>query len=112
MSFRVPLDEDIHLEFAFALRRVNYDAIHIQEVGRKGKTDQEQLVHAISEQRAILTRNVRDFIQLHNDYCYRATEHYGIIVSKRLSLSSLFHAMDNLLTLKSQSSLRNTLLFI
>ncbi|MEW6284091.1 MAG: DUF5615 family PIN-like protein, partial [Candidatus Eremiobacterota bacterium] len=53
---------------AKVLRQRGIDIIHVLEVGRTGRTDLEQLEFAVSEERAILTHNVRDFILLHRKF--------------------------------------------
>ncbi len=35
------LDEDVHFNLASALRKRGYDAIHVQELDRKGLSDRE-----------------------------------------------------------------------
>ncbi|MEI6430330.1 MAG: DUF5615 family PIN-like protein [Pseudanabaena sp. ELA607] len=35
------LDEDVQLDLASALRKRGYEATHVQELGRKGRSDRE-----------------------------------------------------------------------
>ena len=46
------LDEDVRPALGEILRQRGYDAIHVLELGRAGKSDAEQLAYATSEQRA------------------------------------------------------------
>ncbi|MFN0087545.1 MAG: DUF5615 family PIN-like protein [Blastocatellia bacterium] len=60
------------------LRRLGHDVLTIQETGKgDGEiTDPEVLAFAIAENRAVLTLNRRDFIQLHKTQ----PNHCGMIV--------------------------------
>ena len=55
------LDEDVWAGLAMALRDRGIDAISVHELGRTGLSDQEQLVFAVQEGRALLTHNIADF---------------------------------------------------
>ena len=61
-----------------ALRKLGHDIITIQERGRHNERvpDPEVLAFAVSEQRAILTLNRKDFIRLHNE----DASHEGVVV--------------------------------
>jgi predicted nuclease of predicted toxin-antitoxin system len=41
------LDEDVRVLLADILRQRGYDAVHVLEVGRGGKSDPEQLAYAV-----------------------------------------------------------------
>mgnify|MGYP001404308290 FL=1 len=58
------LDEDVRPMLGEVLRQRGYDVIHVLDAGRTGKSDAEQLAYAVSQQRAILTHNVRHFTLL------------------------------------------------
>jgi predicted nuclease of predicted toxin-antitoxin system len=62
------LDEDVHLGLASALRKRGYDATHVQELARTGRSDREQMEYAIAQESCIFTFNVKDFVLLHNHY--------------------------------------------
>ncbi len=76
-TVRLYIDEDTHFHLAEALRRRGHDAIHAQEVGRKSKSDEEQLEYAVQEQRCFVTFNAGDFIRLHSHYILADKQHYG-----------------------------------
>ena len=65
MKPRILLDEDTHLALAEALRQRGFDAVHIQEIGRKGCSDPEQLDFAVQNERCIVSFNRKDFVALH-----------------------------------------------
>jgi hypothetical protein len=59
-----------------------FDALHAQEVERKGKADEEQLQYASSQKRCLVTFNVRDFVLLHEESLSTGRGHWGVIVSR------------------------------
>lgn len=69
-NFPIPVVEE--------LRALGHDVVTIQERGRASEavSDPEVLELALSENRAILTLNRKDFIKLHN----QQLRHAGIIV--------------------------------
>jgi hypothetical protein len=71
--------------------------------------DSRQLAFAVSEQRAILTFNVDDFIALHNEYLSAKKGHWGIILSTRVSIKVLLHRLLRLLDTLSAEELRDQL---
>ena len=87
MKVKLFLDEDIHFALAIALRKRGYDVIHAQELQGKGKSDDEQLSHATKEKRCLFSFNVKDFVLLHNKYAQNRWEHYGVILSKAVSIN-------------------------
>lgn len=106
------LDQDVHLDLAEGLRRRGYDVVQVQEVGRKGLHDAEQLVYAVQTQRCFVTFNVKDFVPLHEAYTERQLEHFGIIVSKHRTLSAMFHLCLKVLQTHSKEELMRRLLFL
>jgi predicted nuclease of predicted toxin-antitoxin system len=112
MSLALLIDEDVHLELAEILRTRRIDALHIQELGRKGLSDDAQLSFAVSQERAILSFNVRDYVILHNEYVRKNFTQNGVIVSKHLSLSLALSKVLRLLQTESKESLLNTLRFL
>jgi len=87
------LDEDIQIALATALRKRGVDALHVQELERKGMTDFEQLIFAAHEQRCFVTYNVKDFVILHNNFVNAGREHWGIFVSKQLAIGELLRRL-------------------
>ena len=71
-------NENFPLPVVEELRRLGHDVVTIQERGRASDavSDQEVLRLAISESRAVLTLNCKDFIELHR----QEPTHHGIIV--------------------------------
>ncbi len=106
------LDEDVYFGLARGLRRRGFDVLTTVEAGRMGTTDEEQLLFAASNERAIFTFNRGDFVQLHTEFLSRGDSHYGIIVSRQLPVGTVVKGLCALLSSYSQESLRNQLLWL
>jgi hypothetical protein len=81
LFIRLYLDEDVHKRIASALRLRSFDVISTHEAGRGGCTDEEQLIFAARERRAIFTHNTLDYLRLHIEWLNRGMRHAGIVVS-------------------------------
>jgi uncharacterized protein DUF5615 len=77
---KVYLDEDLSTSIAVLLRQRGVDATSVHEVGNSQLQDRAQLQYATREGRAIVTRNVVDFIRLARDAVATNTEHAGIVL--------------------------------
>jgi len=75
MKTKLLFDENMHLPLAKELRKRGYDAVHIQEVGRKGYDDPEQLAYAVQKERCIITFDRGDYVKLHNHYVQNKQDH-------------------------------------
>jgi len=64
MKINLYLDEDVPLAFAQALMNRGVNVVTTQQVGNKGKAEEEQLIYATKEKRSIFTHNKRDFMLL------------------------------------------------
>lgn len=75
---RLYSNENFPIPVVEVLRELGHDILTIQESGRGNEavSDEDVLALAISEERAVLTLNRRDFIRLHNE----RPDHAGIIV--------------------------------
>jgi hypothetical protein len=76
---KVYLGEDLSPHIALLLRQRGMDATSAHEVGNTQLGDRAQLEHATREGRAIVTRNVVDFLELARDAVASNTGHAGII---------------------------------
>jgi hypothetical protein len=106
------LDEDVYKKAAIELRRKGFDVVSAHEIGNRGLSDQDQLEYAISQKRTIFSFNVSDFTKLHREYVLISKEHYGIVVSKRLSISETLNRILGLLDKVSSDDLKNMLLWL
>jgi len=112
MKLKLFLDEDVHSGLAHALRRRGYDVIHAQELDRKGRSDLDQLLFAIQQERCLFSFNVKDFAILHNKYMKSQQEHWGIIVSKQLPFRATISRLLNLLQRASKESMKRNIEFL
>ena len=106
------LDEDVRPLLGEILRQRSYDAIHVLEINRGGMTDAEQLVFAVSQHRAILTHNIRDFVLLDKKYREENREHYGILLAEQLSLRDLLRRTLGFISSHSAEDVNNNLFWI
>lgn len=90
-SVRLYLDEMIPAGLAVVLREYGYDVLSAKEANMFGKSDEEQLGFAVSNGRAIVTFNIKDFVLLHQSWLSEGKEHFGIIVSPEIRISKLIH---------------------
>ena len=112
MKIELFLDEDVHSGLAHALRKRGYDAIHAQELDRKGRSDSDQFQFAIQQERCLFTYNVKDFVILHNQHVKSKKEHWGIIVSKQLPFRDTMSKLLSLLRRTAKETMKNHLEFL
>jgi predicted nuclease of predicted toxin-antitoxin system len=74
------LDEDLSPQIAHRLRKAGVDAVSAIEAGNVQFSDREQLRHAAAEGRALVTRNVRHFVELAREAIARQEPHAGIVL--------------------------------
>ena len=112
MRIRLLLDEDVQLRLAAALRAKGIDAISVQELGRRGMSDKQQLEFASAEGRALFTYNVGDFVKLHKQFIAQGKKHKGIIVSKQLPIGEALKRLCNLVNSLKAEEMTNRLEFL
>jgi predicted nuclease of predicted toxin-antitoxin system len=112
MQIRLLLDEDVHAVLAQALRKRGYDAVHIQELQRKGLSDRDQLKFGISQGRCLISFNVRDFVLLHNECVTNNQDHCGILVSAHLPVGETLRRVLVLLSTTTAEQMQNQLIFL
>jgi predicted nuclease of predicted toxin-antitoxin system len=106
------LDEDVRVLLAEILRERGYDMVHVLEVGRGGRSDPEQLAYAVSQKRATLTHNIRDYLILDRTYRAGGQEHYGIIVSDQAPLRELLRRTLHCLSRYNAEETRNQVIWL
>jgi hypothetical protein len=112
MKLKLFLDEDIHTGLSHAQRQRGFDVIHAQDLKRKRKSDSEQLAFAIQEERCIVTFNVRDFVNLHNQYAGQNQEHWGIIVSRQMPIGETLRRLLKKIGLATRADFKNRIEFL
>lgn len=106
------LDEDVRVLLAEVLRNRGYNASHVLEVGRTGKSDHEQLIHAARRKMAILTHNIRDYAILSKAYAEKGEKHSGIIVSEQVPFRELLRRTLRFLSSNTKDSIKNTMIWL
>ncbi|MDI6793469.1 MAG: DUF5615 family PIN-like protein [bacterium] len=106
-KLKLYLDEDLSPVLAKALRSKGFDVISSHETGMNGKSDEEQLKYATSQQRAILSFNVGDYAILAKSFYQEKHDHFGIIVSRKIELKELIRCALNLLRKVQQKEMKN-----
>ena len=112
MKLKLFLDEDIHTALSHALRQRGFDVVHAQDLKRKGKSDSEQLAFAAQEERCMMTFNVRDFVNLHNQYVGQNKEHWGIIVSRQIVIGETLRRLLKKVGFATRADFKNRIEFL
>lgn len=112
MKIKLLIDEDVHATLSEALRKRGYDAINVQELGKKGISDQGLIDEAIKNRSCIMTYNIKDFIILHNNFLERNQSHFGIIVSKQLSLGETLKRLLKILKTSTAEKIKGRVEFL
>ena len=74
------LDEDVPMAIATALRRAKVDVLTTEEAGNRQASDAEQLAFAAKHGRSMVTRNVKDFVELAERAVHQQRPHAGIVL--------------------------------
>jgi len=71
------------------------------------ESDEDQLKFAVSQGRAVVINNLRDFAELHRQYAEKDRQHYGIVLTTKCSLSVMIRRLRNLLDMLPREKLIN-----
>lgn len=112
IALRLFTDEDIYAAVAPALRKTGLDAISTPEAGRRGESDEAQLVYAASEGRVLVTFNVAHFAALHAAWIGEGRRHAGIVVSSQRPIGDLLRRILNLAGTLSADALHDRLEYL
>jgi len=87
LGVKLYTDEHIDPALAVQLRQVGYDTQSTQEAGLANQNvgDEDQLIYAAGQGRALLTFNIADFIDLDREWKASGRAHAGIIVSAEIT---------------------------
>jgi predicted nuclease of predicted toxin-antitoxin system len=77
---RFLVDEDLAIDVAIIGRRFGLDVVAVQEVDRRGWTDEQQLAQAAIDGRCIVTANRDDFANLSTQFMEEGRPHAGVLV--------------------------------
>ncbi|MBI3360051.1 MAG: DUF5615 family PIN-like protein [Chloroflexi bacterium] len=76
-------DEDVSADIVGNLRTRGFDVVSARDMEMLQKDDDEQMLYAASQQRAVVTHNRADFEDQHRKFLDTGMKHYGIIIAKR-----------------------------
>lgn len=99
---RLLLDAMFSRKLAYQLRQRGHDVVAADERGDLARLpDPDIFALAQTEQRAVVTENVPDFLELDSLYRAQRLDHYGLILTSahrfprtRAALGRLLHALD------------------
>jgi len=110
---RLYFDEDADARLAEALRRRGYDVETTVAAGLLEASDEEQLTYAASQQRVLVTHNIKHFPGVHTAWIEAGKAHWGIIILiGHSAISSWLCRMETLLNRFSAEELKDRLLFL
>ena len=101
------LNEHLSPRLAEQLRQYGFDVTSTLELGMGEADDDEQLAYAVSEQRAIVTFNHKDFAVRHERYVAEGKEHWGIVLSTEETIDVLRRRLLRLLNTLSAEELKD-----
>ncbi len=84
LFIRLYLDRHVIPRLADDLTERGFDVLTTQRAGMDTASDEQQLVFAAEQHRAIVTFNIRDFSPRHKQWIATGRSHAGIIVSQKL----------------------------
>lgn len=90
------LDEDINPKVLVILKK-GIDAVSAHETGMLEASDDEQLVFAAAQERAMVTRNWEDFVILTVEFFEDLKPHKGLIIVPHTIPGSEFSKLEPLL---------------
>lgn len=115
MKLRLYIDEDsMSHALVDALRARGVDVVTPLDAGTIGWHDEDQLQFATDSGRAILSRNVGDFFELHTEWQSRGRNHAGIILAHQpqYSIGDLMRRVLKLIASKSAEAMHNHVEFL
>lgn len=111
-KIKLYLDEDLPDRLAMVMRSKGFDVISVHEVDMRGRSDKEQLEYAARNGRTIVTRNVRHFVSLQNEYVKKGLHHNGIVVTDSLSFSESIKRITRFLHVNHPEQMKDGLAWL
>lgn len=106
------LDEDVSVLVAELLRARGFSVQTTREVSHMGAADDEQLIYAVSQRRALLTHNRDDFARLAQEYFEGGRSHYGVIVAVRRPPHEIVRRLLLILNQTTSDEMENQVIYI
>lgn len=105
-------DEDVSVGIVENLRTRGFDVLSVRDAGALGRSDDEQMLYAVSQRRAVFTHNRVDFEKQHVRFLENGMSHYGIIVAKRRKDAEVVSKLLALLDAVTAEEMKNQLRYI
>jgi len=106
------LNENISWRIAKSLRGYGYDVVSSHENEMNSESDEFQFDYAISNERAVVTNNFRDFALLHQKYIKEHKCHFGIIFTTKCSISTMIKRLRAFIESVSHEQLMNQIIWL
>ena len=105
-------DEDVDVLMKPLLNAKGFTVFNAVNEQMLGKSDKEQLDHAIKLKSAFLTHNRIHFERLASELFEKGKEHYGIIIASRRNIYEVTRRASRLLELHTAEYINNKLWYI
>jgi len=105
-------DEDVDVLIKPILQAKGFKLNTTLDESMLGKTDQEQLDHAIKLRSVFVTHNRIDFEKLAVQYLEEGKTHFGIIIATRRNVYELSRRIGRLLELHKMNGLVNSVWYV
>lgn len=105
-------DEDVSVGIVENLRTRGFDVLSTRDASALGRSDDEQMLYAVSQKRAMVTHNRVDFEKQHVKFLENGMLHYGVIVAKRRRDSEVVSKLLALLDTVTAEEMKNQLRYI
>lgn len=105
-------DEDVSIGIVNNLHTRGFDILSSRDADMLGKSDDEQMLYAVSLHRAIVTHNRADFETEHRKFLENGLKHYGVIIAKRRKHTEVVTRLLALLDTVSTDEMENQLRYI
>lgn len=111
-KIKLYLDEDVDLLLAKVICDRGYDILSTHEAKMHKADDYSQIDFATSQDRAILTHNIRDFRRIAKEYAKINKIHRGIILSSQLPFKELLRRTLHLLNKHNAEDVQNQIVWL
>ena len=103
-------DEDVSAGIVENLRTRGFDVLSARDADTLGKSDDDQMLYAVSLHRAVVTHNRVDFEKQHTKFLESGMKHHGVIIARRRRdaevVSKLLALLDSVTAEEMQNQLR------
>lgn len=88
------------------------DALSVYDLQQQGRTDAAILEYAASQQRVLLTHDIRHFLELHQQYTAEGLTHAGILLTNERYIGGLIQRLITLAEAVTAEEMRGQVRFI